>query len=53
MTEYRLDLLGLSETRWRGSGEFITSTGELLIYSVVGLILNNVTRKFLVEWKTV
>jgi hypothetical protein len=33
MTEYRLDLLGLSEIMWRKSGDFITSTGELLIYS--------------------
>jgi hypothetical protein len=33
MTECRLDQPGLSEIRWRGSGEFIALTGELLIYS--------------------
>jgi hypothetical protein len=63
MTEYRLDLLGLSETGWRGSGEFITLTGELLIYSGhiyeekheygVRLILSKVMRISLIEWKAV
>jgi hypothetical protein len=33
MTQYRLDLLGLGEIRWRGSREFITFTGGLPIYS--------------------
>ena len=30
---YKLDLLGLSETRWSGRGELITATGDLLLYS--------------------
>ena len=33
MTHYKLDLLGLSETRWNGNGEFTTASGELLLYS--------------------
>jgi hypothetical protein len=33
MREYKLDLLGLCETRWHGSREFTTTSGELLIYS--------------------
>jgi hypothetical protein len=33
MMNNKLDLLDLSETRWRGSGELITATGELLLYS--------------------
>jgi len=33
MTHYKLDLLGLSETRWNVSGEFMTVSGELLLYS--------------------
>jgi exonuclease III len=63
MTEHRLDLLGLSEIRWRGSGEFITSTGELLIYSGrineekheygLGLIVSKGMRKSLIKWKAV
>ena len=32
MTNYKLDLLGPSETGWHGSGELITATGELLLY---------------------
>jgi hypothetical protein len=31
MTNYKLDLLGLSETRWSESGELIAATGELLL----------------------
>ena len=63
MTNYKLDLLGLSETRWRGSGELITATGELLLYSGradeekhkhgVGLILSKAMRKLLIEWTAV
>jgi hypothetical protein len=30
---YKLDLLGLSKTRWNRSGEFTTASGELLLYS--------------------
>jgi hypothetical protein len=32
MANYKLDLLGLSEKRWRGRGELITAAGELLLY---------------------
>jgi len=55
MTHYELDLLGLSETRWNGSGEFTTVSGELLLYSGramgekheygVGLILSKNLKK--------
>jgi hypothetical protein len=58
MTNYKLDLLGLSEMRWRGSGELVTVTGELLLYSGrsaeekhehgVGLILSKAMRKSLI-----
>jgi exonuclease III len=61
--EYKLDLLGLSETRWHGSGELTTATGELLIYSGrtgeekheygFGLILSKAMRKSLIEWTAV
>jgi len=33
MTHYKLELLGLSDTTWNGSGEFATASGELLLYS--------------------
>jgi hypothetical protein len=63
MTNYKLDLLGLSETRWSGSGEITTATGELLLYSGrsddekrehgFGLILSKAMRKSLIEWTAV
>jgi exonuclease III len=56
-----MDLLGLSERRWRGSGELTTETGKLLLYSgrsdeekhKVGLILSKAMRKLLTEWTAV
>jgi len=63
MTHYKLDLLGFSETRWNGSGEFMTASGELLLYSGcamgekhkygVGLILSKSLKKSLIEWTAV
>jgi len=63
MTHYKLDLLGLVETRWNGSGEFTTALGELLLYSGramgekheygVGLILSKSLKKSLIEWTAV
>jgi hypothetical protein len=63
MIHYKLELLGLSETRWNGSGEFTTASGELLLYSGcamgekheygVGLILSKSLKKSLIEWKAV
>jgi len=63
MIHYKLDLLGLSETRWNGSGEFTTASGELLLYSGhaigekheygVGLILSKSLKKSLIEWRAV
>jgi exonuclease III len=63
MAIYKLDLLGLSETRWNGCGEFITASGELLLYSGraneekhkygVGLILSKDLWKSLTEWTAV
>ena len=33
MQRYRLDILGLAETRWTNSGKVTLATGETLIYS--------------------
>ena len=33
MRRYNLSILGISECRWIGSGQFRLSTGELLLYS--------------------
>ena len=64
MGNYKLDLLGLSETRWNGSGEFITASGELLLYSGcaneekhheygAGLVISKDLRKSLIEWTAI
>ena len=36
MTNYKLDIMGLSETRWKESGEIKTQTGNFPIFSGVG-----------------
>jgi hypothetical protein len=63
MIYYKPDLLGLSETTLNGSGEFMTASCELLLYSDralgekhaygVGLILNKSLKKSLIEWRAV
>ena len=63
MTHYKLDVSGLSESRWNGNGEFTTASGELLLYSgcTVGekheygvrLILSKILKKSLIEWTAV
>ena len=32
MREAKLQIVGLSESRWCGSGKFILSTGEIIVY---------------------
>uniref|UniRef100_A0A3P9H430 Endonuclease/exonuclease/phosphatase domain-containing protein n=1 Tax=Oryzias latipes TaxID=8090 RepID=A0A3P9H430_ORYLA len=62
MPRYNLHILGVSETRWIGSGKVITSTGETLLYSGredskhqegVAIILKKGAEKSLIEWKPV
>jgi len=36
MTNYKLDIMGLSETRWKENGEIKTQNGNFLIFSGVG-----------------
>ena len=60
---YKLELLGLSETRWKGSGERRLSTGETLFYSGkpetedhssgVGFLISKKVKLCLTEWKPV
>ena len=33
MKRYKLDILGISECRWRGRGKSKLNTGEVIIYS--------------------
>ena len=58
MKRYRLDILGVSEVRWSGSGKYVAVTGETMYYSGredgqhrqgVGLILSKEVGKSLME----
>ncbi|XP_071638432.1 craniofacial development protein 2-like [Temnothorax longispinosus] len=63
MDRYRLQVLGLCETRWPEQGEHITSDGHMLLFSgkptnelrasSVGILLNSNTRRGLINWKPV
>lgn len=63
MKSYRLTLMGLSEVRWNGHGEHITSSNELLLFSGkdqgqphesgVGFLLNESAKKALLSWEPV
>ncbi|KAJ8709293.1 hypothetical protein PYW07_009119 [Mythimna separata] len=64
MLGYNLQILGLSEVRRHGFGELRTSRGLTLLYSGkeneadvreygVGLLLSNVAKKSLVDWKPI
>jgi len=58
-TNYKLDIMGLSEIRWKDNGEIKTRNGNSLIFSVVGedkehknevgILMNKEARKSLVE----
>lgn len=58
---YKLEILGLSEVRWKGSGERRAATGEFLLYSGhesqsergVGLLLTAKAKKSLLSWDPV
>uniref|UniRef100_A0A3B3ILM2 Endonuclease/exonuclease/phosphatase domain-containing protein n=1 Tax=Oryzias latipes TaxID=8090 RepID=A0A3B3ILM2_ORYLA len=52
MRRYNLHILGVSETRWIGSGKVITSTGETLLYSGREDSKHQ-EGKSLIEWKPV
>lgn len=60
---YKLQVLGLCEIRWKDSGEIRTATGEHLFFSDkseeethhcgVGLMLSRTAKKCLVEWQPI
>jgi len=59
MTNYKMDIMGLSETRWKGNGEIKTQNGNLLMFSGagagiehrsgVGILMNKEARRSLME----
>ena len=59
MRENRLQIMGISESRWCGSGKFILSTGETIMYSGrddevhqhgVAIMLDKDAAKALINW---
>jgi len=60
MSQYKLDVLGVSEMRWPGQGSF-SSEGYTILYSGkedqhthgVGIILNQMASKALISWNPV
>jgi hypothetical protein len=61
MRKYHLDVLGISELRWTGSGEAKFNSGESILYSGaeeqhhrgVGLMMSPEARKCLIKWNPV
>ena len=62
MERYRLNVLGLSEIRWTGSGKITLGTGATLCYSgrtdrqhheEVGIAMDRHSAKALLEWEPV
>ena len=59
MRENKLQIMGMSESRWCGSGKFILSTGETIVYSGrddevhqhgVAIMLNKDAAKTMINW---
>ena len=62
MRENRLQIMGISESRWCGSGKFILSTGETIVYSGrddevhqhgVAIMLDKDAAKALINWSPI
>ena len=62
MNRYKLDILGVSESKWTKSGRMKTTTGETVLYSGreddlhhegVAIIMKKGMEKYLMEWKPV
>ncbi|GFS14130.1 craniofacial development protein 2-like [Elysia marginata] len=62
MNRYNLHILGVSESRWTGTGRYKTNTGETVLYSGrdnnihtkgVAIISKKGLEKSLMEWKSV
>jgi hypothetical protein len=61
MDNYQLDILGVSECRWTGSGKITTATGSTMLYSGhpdshthgVALIISKHKANTLLEWEPV
>ena len=60
MEDYKIDVLGVAESRWTDQGEFTSQTGELFLYSGgqtrlhgVGFILSRKAKQSMLEFNPV
>lgn len=61
MSRYGLEILGLSETKWMGNGEFVSQTGHHLIFSGsntghergVGILMSPKAKRSLLEYRQI
>jgi hypothetical protein len=64
MDRYKLDMLGVCEVRWNGTGQIITTNCKMSVYSgilheedphvrKVGIIFNKENKNALLEWNPV
>lgn len=64
MARYKIEILGLSEVRWPGSGEMVTTGGNTFLYSGqspnqdrglygVGILMTKAVRKSLLDWNPI
>jgi hypothetical protein len=64
MHRYKVDILGVSEVRWSGSGQIMTTDGKMFLCSGmlneedphdrgVGILFNKDTKNALLEWNPV
>ena len=55
MNNYGIDILGISESRWTGTGKVRLEGGEKVLYSEfgVGMIISKKNRNTLLEWHPV
>ena len=61
MEKYQLDILGISECRWTGTGKQVTSNGAVILFSGhptkhergVAIIVSKMKSKTLLEWEPI
>ena len=63
MGRYKIHILGLSETRWKGTGEHVTGNGDIFLYSGknqsekhesgVGILVSKQIRNSIIDWKPI
>lgn len=61
MSKFQLEILGISEMRWRGSGEFTSTNGNVVLYSGkddrsesgVAVVISKNSKKTIMSWEPI